>query len=479
MKRRDVLREFLKAIFESTTIKPSTGKIYKSGDLFSKCIYDEKYMDLYVKLLKIAYRDTAPKQKSVSYDPTDFPRTESISRFFNYLRSYKDDISLPKCNETASGEFAYKAALEILFAIFSKSDKSSKYEIEDEDISINFRNALDRIQYLYNNSQTRSNPCNNYPSRFYDADFKAEQCNYSISVMAGEILDGIEELYLPIGMKIYLSKTGKYDKKTSFFFNKITNLFYSDNSKKNINSNEIFLYKPLALSGLKIDIPPMFEFFTYLNENIIVKEYNCNDNYSLKERITDKAKSQYKKYIVDALLPEWKQNLVCYTEDIIKRVMKLDLKWLYNNEEKDINKCREEVEKIVIGYPEIFSYIDNCSEDIQKEQLLIILHHAVKEITEFINKRSELITQCAINQEWLKHRKYIKGLVNGKKFKALKIFSESLSCDNIKEPNSLIDIYYYTSSNELSQLLVSVESYYRRLKNAKEDPDFDFLNNRS
>ena len=479
MKRKEVFKEFLKVIFGATTIKPTAGKIYRAGNLFSECNFNDEYMDLYVKLLRIAFLDISPKEQRVNYEPTEFPRLESISRFYNYLRSYKADIRLPEVNETSSRGFAYKAALEILSVIFFKSNESDRFNLENEDISIIFRNALDRIQYSYNNSQTISNLINNYSSCIYDAEFNKERCNYSISVETGTILDDIMDLYSPILLKIYLSKTGKYDKQSPFFFNKITRLFDSDNDKKNINSEEIFLYKPLALSGFTIDIPPIFEFYTYLDEKIIIKNYKCNDDFSLKKKIIAKARSQYKNIIIADLLPRWKQNLVFYTEDIIKRVMRLDLKWLYNNEKKDINKCRKELEKIVIGYPEIFSYIDNCCEDIQKEQLLIILHHAVKEITAFINRRSDLISQCAISLEYLDHKKYVQSLINGKKFRTLKTFSESLYDNNNNEPNSLLDLYYYTSSNELPLLLLSLESYYKQLKKAKENSDFDFFNNAS
>ena len=78
MKRKDILKELLEAIFGGTTVKPTGGKIYRSGNLFSSCKYNDTDRDTYINLLQITYLDDDPKQQSPHYDPIDFNRKQSI-----------------------------------------------------------------------------------------------------------------------------------------------------------------------------------------------------------------------------------------------------------------------------------------------------------------------------------------------------------------------------------------------------------------
>ena len=71
-----------------------------------------------------------------------------------------------------------------------------------------------------------------------------------------------------------------------------------------------------------------------------------------------------------------------------------------------IEKCREEGEKILIGYPEVYSYIDSCSDEIIRKQLLSILHNAIVIITQFINTNGEAISNFAITHKCKSHIKY-------------------------------------------------------------------------
>lgn len=146
MKRIDIFREFLKTIFGSTTVKATGGKIYKSGNLFSTCDFGDKAHEEYLNLLKIAYLNKNPQMQRPKYPPEAFPRTESLQRFFVYLKAYNGSLSLPDVNDTYASTFAFKAAITILEAIFWKSDSTNKFLIGNEDISENFRKALGYIK---------------------------------------------------------------------------------------------------------------------------------------------------------------------------------------------------------------------------------------------------------------------------------------------------------------------------------------------
>ena len=185
--------------------------------------------------------------------------------------------------------------------------------------------------------------------------------------------------------------------------------------------------------------------------------------------ISDDAKKAIKQYVDHnaPLIAEYEKSLVDYMDDLIRRVLKLDLQWLYNNSEKSIEKCREEVEKILIGYPEVYSYIDDCSEDVIKKQLLAILHQAIISTTSFINKHGKLIAKSAITHNCEGHIKYIKGKIYGNNFKELTALSEKLKGTPTEAHKSLYECYYYTSSNELADLLNSINSYKNLLIKSK------------
>ena len=130
---------------------------------------------------------------------------------------------------------------------------------------------------------------------------------------------------------------------------------------------------------------------------------------------------------------------------------------------------REEVEKILIGYPEVYSYIDGCYDEVIEKQLLTILHQAIIEITTFINNNGKDIAGYANAHNCEKHIKYIKGIVYGNRFKELTDISEKLKAIPSKEPHSIYECYYYTSSNELYDLLNSIikyKNYFKKSKNS-------------
>ena len=472
MKRKDVLKEFLTAIFGSTTVKPTGNKIYRSGNMFSSCSFDDNDRKQYSKLLQIAYLDDNPKQQKPNYDPEDFNREQSISKLYNYLYSYRGDLLLPKADSPSSSIFAFKASVDILTAIFSPPSESDKFKIEDEDISIAFRKALDRIEKIEYNVDPEDvvNSFSNERTIFYDNDYSTDKskCSYSVLVETRDIVSKLRDRYDAILLEIYIDKSGEYNNQSSFFYNELISTLYLDNIRHTETQDELFIVKPLSLRTVSISVPDLWTYKTYLDEKIVLNKYKCNYKDSLKKRIIAKAKKQYAEYI-DILKSEWDIDILNYTGDIIKRVMSLDLLWLYNDADKKSGKCREEVEKIIVGYPEIYSYLDSCSDETQSKQLTIILHHAVKEITAFINNRCRFISEYVISHEFSEHKKYVKGIVNGQKFKQLKVLSEGMNNDENEEMHSLFDEYYYTSGNELSQLLASLQSYYESLKKVHKE----------
>lgn len=391
MKRKDILKEFLITIFGSTTVKPVSGKIYCSGNLFSSCKFDDSDYSHYVKLLKIAFLDDSPKIQNPNYEPTVFNREESISRFITYLESYKENISFPKADDKTTNKFAYKAAITILSAIFTKSNNSDKFVIEGEDISVEFREALESIKYIPPINKLLEDIESERFYYFYDTDYIEDKSKYNYCLSVNAIED------------------------VQFVLRKIDH------------------------------------------------QYKCKNEEELKAEINRKALTQYEDYIAQ-LMPEYEISLVSYTEDLIKRVMNLDLTWLYSDAQKKVEKCRKEVEKVIIGYQEIYTYIDSCPENIIIQQLLTILHHVVVEITNFIDCHDDYIAECALKHQCLDHVKYMKGKINSNKFKEFKELSENIPTRDNEELKCLGEAYYYTSGNELGQLLDALQEYYNSLK---------------
>lgn len=67
MKRKDVLKELLNAVFGSTTVKPTGDKIYRSGDLFSSCEFSTNDYNSYLRLLRIAFINNNPQIQRPNY----------------------------------------------------------------------------------------------------------------------------------------------------------------------------------------------------------------------------------------------------------------------------------------------------------------------------------------------------------------------------------------------------------------------------
>lgn len=473
MKRIDIFREFLKTIFGSTTVKATGGKIYKSGNLFSTCDFGDKAREEYVSLLKIAYSNKDPQIQRPNYPPEAFPRTESIQRFFAYLKAYNDRLILPDVNDTYANTFACKAAITILEAIFWNSDSTDIFHIRNEDISGNIRKSLDDIKdalvardiKAVFNAVDRDNS-KNY---FYDTDYSNDnsQYNYSLTVEKWSVIPKVSRIIYPISLGIYIDPSKRYDNNSPYFFNLTTSSFtpFNKDNAQTVATDEFCLSKPLSLVGIRY-FPLSFDYVTHLDDATILNNYKCANKHALNQLVIEKAVKQYKDYMAP-LIAEYEKSLVAYMDDLIKRILSLDLKWLYNDSEKKIEKCREEVEKILIGYPEVYSYIDGCAEDIIRKQLLAILHQAIIEITTFINNNGKDIAGYANAHNCEKHIKYIKGIVYGNRFKELTDISENLKAIPNKELHSIYESYYYTSSNEFNDLLNSISKYKDNFKKSK------------
>ncbi|WP_028515125.1 hypothetical protein [Ruminococcus flavefaciens] len=474
MRRIDTFKEFLITIFGSTTVKATGGKIYRSGNLFSTCDYGDKALEEYVNLLKIAYSNRDSKIQRPNYPPEAFHRTESIQRFFAYLKAYNSTLTLPDVNDSYANIFAFKAAITILDAIFSKSDSTNKFKVENEDISGIFRKALD---YIKANSVARdikavSNAVDVAKSKnyFYDTDYSNDnsQYNYSIHVVEFSVIPKVSRIIYPISLGIYIDPSKRYDDNSQYFFNLTTSSFapFNKGNAQMVTTDEFLLSKPLSLVGIRY-FPLLFDYVTHLDDATILNNYKCANKYVLNQFVIEKAVKQYTDYMAPSIA-EYEKSLVDYMEDLIRRVLSLDLKWLYNNSEKKIEKCREEIEIVLIGYPEVYSYIDGCSDKIIRKQLLTILHHAIVEITQFINNNGKDISKYAITHNCENHIKYVKGRVYGKSFKELNELSEKLKETPTEGPHSLYECYYYTSSNELADLLSSISNYKNLFKKSKK-----------
>ena len=475
MKRIDIFREFLKTIFGSTTVKATGGKIYKSGNLFSTCDFGDKAREEYVSLLKIAYLNKDPQMQRPNYPPEVFPRTESLQRFFVYLKAYNGSLSLPDVNDTYASTFAFKAAITILEAIFWKTDSTNKFLIGNEDISENFRKALGYIKDSLGARDIKAAlnaiDATNYKNYFYDTDYSNDnsQYNYSLHIEDLSVIPKVSRIIYPITLGIYIDPSKRYDNNSPYIFNLVTSSFtpFNKDNVQTVTTDELWLSKPLSLVGIRY-FPLSFDYVTHLDDATILNNYKCANKYVLNQLVIEKAVKQYTDYMAPSIA-EYEKSFVDYLEDLIRRVLSLDLKWLYDDSKKKIEKCREEVEKILIGYPEVYSYIDGCYDEVIEKQLLTILHQAIIEITTFINNNGKDIAGYANAHNCEKHIKYIKGIVYGNRFKELTDISEKLKAIPSKEPHSIYECYYYTSSNELYDLLNSIikyKNYFKKSKNS-------------
>ena len=474
MKRRNILKELLTTVFGSTTVKISGGKIFKSGDLFSTCDFSFDSLEKYTTLFKIAFLKDKPEIQKPNYPPEEFQRAESIQRLFAYLESYRYDLNFPKPDAPRANETAFKAAISILSAIFSKSDNTDKFAIANEDISSKFRETISLIKDNLAAYDIKASfdavKASNTPIAFYDTEYSSDdsQYNYYLPIFGEFVIPKLPKIIYPVLLSIFIDTSKNYDKNSQLIFHCLTSSFFPYNKNNELLSptNALYLTKPLSLKTIK-RFPISFNYITHLDEDTIMNKYKSGNGDVLKYLVTEKAIKQYVDHNAP-LIAEYEKSLVDYMDDLIRRV--LDLQWLYNNSEKSIEKCREEVEKILIGYPEVYSYIDDCSEDVIRKQLLAILHRAIVFITFFININGELIAKFATTHKCEGHIKYIKGKIYGNSFKELTALSEKLKGTPTEAPKSLYECYYYTSSNELADLLNSISSYKNLLIKSKNSP---------
>lgn len=207
----------------------------------------------------------------------------------------------------------------------------------------------------------------------------------------------------------------------------------------------------------------MFYFVTHLDQQTVFNKYQCSDESELINIITRRGRNQYFEGFKD-ILSQYELSLVEYTDDLIKRLLSVDLLWLYDNKQRKVEKCKEEVSKILIGYAHVFSLIDMCSEEVIIKQLIAILHHAVTETTKFIESNGRFIAKCATKHKCESHIKYVKN----KNYKQYTALSEKLKQVPDTEPQSLYENYYYTSSNELDRLLNAISEYKNYFKKSKK-----------
>ena len=479
MKRKDLLREFLMAIFSRTTIKPSGGKIYCSGDLFSSCQFNNDAYDQYEKLLKIVFVDNNPLIQNPSYDPKSFDRINSLTRFESYLRSYDVDITFAITENKASYHKAYDAAIELLKAIFSPSTAAKIFNIESEDISKEFTSALNRIKEMqigsnissfFNSIDTIPQPC-----CIFDADYTYDKTLYNRCLLINtteDMFSGVP-IIKEISLNIWIDENGKYDNKSESLYNSITSPFMCYNEGQGVtinnsgNNSEYFIKKPVSLVSIKNDFPDMFYFVTHLDQETVFNKYHCTSEADLIKMITNKAREQYFEGFKDTLC-QYEISLVEYTDDLIKRLLSVDLLWLYDNKQRKVEKCKEEVSKILIGYTHVFSMIDMCPEEVIIKQLIAILHHAVTETTKFIENNGRFIAKCAVKHNCEGRIKYIQSKSYESKYKQCPALFEKLKQVPDTKPQSLYENYYYTSSNELDRLLNAISEYKNYFKKSKK-----------
>lgn len=478
MKRNDILSEFLLAIFSRTTVKPSGGKIYCSGDLFSSCQYNNHDYHQYLQLLKIAFIDDNPLIQKPSYDPESFDRPNCLTRFETYLRAYNADITFPNSANKASSTKAYDAALALLKAIFSPTTAVEKFIIENEDISKEFQSALNSIREMQIGSNIgsflESVDTNTQPCFIYDADYTNDNTLYNRCLLINTTEETFSNVPIinEISLNIWIDESGKYDNRSESFYNSIASSFMCYNEgqgvkiNNSVNNNEYFLKKPVSLVSIKNDFPDMFYFVTHLDEDTVFNKYHCTSEADLIKNITNKGRNQYFEGFKD-ILHQYERSLVNYTDDLIKRLLSIDLLWLYDNKHRQVEKCKEEVSKILIGYAHVFSLIDMCSEESIIKQLIAILHHAVKEFTKFIEDNGKFIAKCAIKHNCEGHIQYVKHKHYGNKYKQYNALSEKLKQLPDNEPQNLYESYFYTSSNELDRLLNAIREYKNYFKKAK------------
>ena len=469
MKRVEFFNELLVAVFGGRTVQPSAGQIKYSGDGTASLKYTETEYRNYVKLFKIAFLDDDP-----IYIKTDiegaFDRGQSISRLLTFLGSYRD-ISYPDEEYKDINSFAFESSVTLLKAVYSGIDDPDRMDIGSDDISKAVMKAFDNIYKSLGGFRV----CDiideiNQESkdRFFDTKYREDPGQYNYAVSIYDISAAPDQCFWisDIKLRIYVYINGRYDKHSSFFFRDMTSGLECYGAKKELSNDtgERFLTKPVSFLTIKKPGNDYTYFVTHLDEDSILKEYQCFSRECLRVELRHRFAEQYSSEY-NEMKEEYEHSLISYTQDIIKRIMSLDLKWLYGNKSRNVSKCREEIKKIIVGYPEIYTYLDSCSDDVIAEQLVTILRHAVESVTSFINAYGDSIAYYGHWYNIEPHINYIKGLCNGKKYKEWKAYSETLNVNDKEKPTSLGEYYYYTSGNGLAEWLNALAEYYDCLKN--------------
>lgn len=478
MKRYEVFNELLRAVFGRINVKPASGRIYYSGNGPKSLKYNLTEYDNYIELFEIAFISANPECMERNYGETSsFDRVNSIKRFYNFLRSYRPGAA-PDVNEIDADRFAYEAAKCILEVIYPEPRSKSKAEenksFREEDITKEFKDAIDQIWDAAGKFRLRSvrEGLDRKEGYFYDLSYTNDpaQYNYCLWVNLDETLFQDIEMIREVKLRIYVDPDGAYDKNSKFFFDELLSSIFAykdgvEMTKEVRNSNELYLHKPLSLKRIR-RLPSFQYYVTHLDEETIFNRYGSVSEEELVESLRNRAIEDYLDKYEDFPEEYW-YSLVNYTEDLLRRVNNLNLEWLYGDSKRTVEKCKEEIEKIVVGYPEIYINIDNCPDEVIIEQLLTILHHAVKEITCFINTYGQRIAQYAVNNDCKDHIKYVMGVVRGEKFKSLCELAKGITDKDDKEPTCLREAYYYTSSTELKDYLDAVKAYRDSLKKQK------------
>ena len=84
-------------------------------------------------------------------------------------------------------------------------------------------------------------------------------------------------------------------------------------------------------------------------------------------------------------------------------------------------------------------------------------------------KLSSLISRCAIIHDCSKHIRYVKGKVKDSNLKKLDhLIENQADGNNDSDVKTLRDLYYYTSSNELRELLNILREYKGYFKKSRK-----------
>lgn len=458
MNRKEILKQFLQSIFGKTTVKPidKSNTIYLGGDLYSKCEFNMSDLKQYEKLINIAFirANTIVRNKNATGNDVPFDRKISVHNFFKYLETLNMYITFPESEYEQIYDYAYNWAIMILNAIFnSNSDDDVMSVLEntlDEIAKDSNRISINRIIELSSLSK---------PIEFQDKEFNASRTNIEFPIM----LDNTQFI-LPVDLPIYINNDLEYNPETNFFYQNIhyqlsgyNSHIESCNFAKTLTT-EYYLTSPI--SDVKIKFPPTeFNFKTCIDEEILM-QYNCINAEVIKNEISNKAREQFSD-TYNTKLTEYETSLVDYTESIIKRVQAVDLEWLYGGNEKTVERCETEICKILYSKEFLFK-ICKCDNAVRVEQMTTVLHHAIVSVTEFLNKHGSVIAEYAKKHNCDNHKNAVKELLFSG---SLYILAKKLKTIEDVKPQTLRELYYFTSNKELQELLNAVDDYINAVKN--------------